>query len=132
MKVHKTHLKVRYAETDRMGVVYHANYLIYFEVARTEYLHACGVSYREIEEKDKLYLMVRECRLIYKSPATYDDELVVETSITEIKNASLVFSYKVHRESVLIAEGATVHVFTTHDGRPTKIPPRLKSLFQTE
>ena len=130
MTTHTTQIKVRYAETDRMGVVYYANYFIWFEVARTELLKAVGISYREIEEKRNIYLMVVESRCRYLKPATYDDNITVQTSVSEIKNTSLIFKYKVYKGPDLISEGDTVHVFTNTYGRPTKIPQDIKSLLK--
>ncbi|NQT22693.1 MAG: acyl-CoA thioesterase, partial [Candidatus Omnitrophica bacterium] len=92
---HKINITVRYAETDRMGVAYYANYLVWFEVARTEFLKSLGVSYREIEEKEGLGLMVAESRCKYRSPVTYDDNITVETWVSEVKKSCLAFDYKI-------------------------------------
>ena len=123
-------LKVRYAETDRMGVVYYANYLIWFEVARTEYLKSRGISYRDLEDKKHLHLMVVESQCVHKAPATYDDEIKIDAWISQVKNASLTFEYRVYCEGNLLAEGKTIHVFTNKEGRPTKIPQDLRTLLK--
>src|ERR687885_548421 len=80
---HETLLRVRYSETDKMGIVYHANYLIWFEIGRTEFCRARGFSYREMEENDHAYLVVAESYCRYKAPAYYDDELIIRIHITE-------------------------------------------------
>lgn len=127
--MHKTTITVRYAETDRMGVAYYANYLVWFEVARTEFLESYGVSYKDIEEKNNLHLMVAESYCKYLSPVTYNDKITVETQLSQIKNSSLAFDYRVSSAGRLVAEGKTRHVFTNKEGRPTKIPQELKSIF---
>jgi len=126
IKTHKTDIRVRYEETDRMGVVYYANYLIWFEVARTELFRTLGISYRELEDKKGLRLMVVESKVNYKSPATYDDLVSVETSIGRIKNTSIAFSYKVYRENKLLATGETAHAFTNREGKPIRIPDNVR------
>ena len=126
---HKTKITVRYAETDRMGIVYYANYLIWFEVARTEYLKALGVSYRDLEDKENLGLMVVESVCQYKHPVTYDDEVCIETHATDVKHSSLSFEYKITRKKTVVALGKTVHVFTIN-GKPVKIPANLKKLMK--
>jgi acyl-CoA thioester hydrolase len=82
---HETLLRVRYSETDKMGIVYYANYLVWFEIGRTEYCRARGFSYRDMEENDDAFLVVAESYCRYKAPAYYDDELVVRTHITELR-----------------------------------------------
>ena len=125
MRIHETEIRVRYKETDNMGVVYYSNYFVWFEVARTEYLRAIGVSYRKIEEKG-LYLVVAaaNCRYIY--PARYDDLVRIQSWIPEIKKSSLKFEYKLFIKKRPIATGETVHVFTDKSGRPKRIPEELK------
>ena len=123
---HKIELRVRYEETDRMGVVYYGNYLVWFEIARTEFFRALGILYRELEEKDGLRLMVAQAECVYRSPATYDDVVTVQTDISEIKNSSLSFSYKVFCGARLLAAGKTSHVFTNKEGRPVRIPDGVR------
>jgi acyl-CoA thioester hydrolase len=126
MKTHKTDIRVRYEETDRMGVVYYANYLIWFEVGRTEFFKMLGMSYRDLEDKDGLRLMVVESKINYKAPATYDDLVSIETTIGNIKNTSISFSYKVYRDNTLLAIGDTAHVFTNKGGKPIRIPGKIR------
>jgi len=116
---HEALLRVRYAETDKMGVVYHANYLIWFEIGRTEFCRARGFSYRDMEENENSFLVVAESYCRYKAPAYYDDELVVRTHITELRRRSLRFGYEIIRvpDGTVIAEGETGHVVTDANGR---------------
>jgi acyl-CoA thioester hydrolase len=126
-KPYETEIRVRYQETDNMGVVYYANYLVWFEVVRTEYLRSMGIAYRELEVKG-LYLMVVSINCQYKSPARYDDIVRVQTWISDMKNSSLRFDYKLYVGERLVATGDSVHVFTTKSGRPTRIPDEIKNL----
>ena len=126
MRIHETEIRVRYKETDNMGVVYYSNYFVWFEVARTEYLRALGVSYRKIEEKGGLYLVVAQASCRYLYPARYDAIVRVESWIPEIKNSRLRFEYKLFIGKKPIATGETVHVFTDKSGRPKRIPKELK------
>jgi acyl-CoA thioester hydrolase len=122
---HEALLRVRYAETDKMGVVYHANYLVWFEIGRTEFCRARGFSYRDMEENENSFLVVAESYCRYKAPAYYDDVLCVRTHITELRRRSLRFGYEIVREGdgVVIAEGETGHVVTDGNGRVRSMPP---------
>src|SRR5258707_2529216 len=121
---HEALLRVRYAETDKMGVVYHANYLIWFEIGRTEYCRARGFSYRDMEENDNAFLVVAESYCRYKAPAYYDDELIIRTHITELRRRSLRFGYEIVRASndQVVAEGETGHVVTDSSVRVRSFP----------
>jgi acyl-CoA thioester hydrolase len=121
---HETLLRVRYSETDKMGIVYYANYLIWFEIGRTEFCRARGFSYRDMEENEDAFLVVAESYCRYKAPAYYDDELLVRTHITELRRRSLRFGYEILRESddQIIAEGETGHVVTDATGRVRSFP----------
>ena len=121
---HETILRVRYAETDKMGIVYYANYLIWFEIGRTEFCRARGFSYRDMEEMEEAFLVVAESYCRYKAPAYYDDELLIRTHITELRKRSLRFGYEIVRTSdgQIIAEGETGHVITDPTGRVRSIP----------
>jgi acyl-CoA thioester hydrolase len=127
---HEAVLRVRYAETDKMGVVYHANYLIWFEIGRTEFCRARGFSYRDMEENENAFLVVAESYCRYKAPAYYDDELIVRTHITELRRRSLRFGYEVVRaaDGTVIAEGETGHVVTDANGRVRTLPPGFADL----
>ena len=128
-KVNTAEIKVRYAETDKMGIVYYANYLVWFEVARTEYLLSQGLDYREVE-KDGLFMAVVESHCVYKAPARYGDTVLVDAWPLDVKHSSLRFNYKVYRKSdrLLLCEGYTTHVLIDKDLRPRKIPEKIKNL----
>jgi acyl-CoA thioester hydrolase len=121
-----TRLRVRYADTDQMGVVYYANYLVWFEVARTEWLRDAGWTYREMEGEG-ISLPVIEARCEYRLPARYDDELDLETTGTALTGVRLRFDYRVIRVSdgSLLAEGHTVHASMGAGGRPRRLPARV-------
>lgn len=127
---HETIIRVRYSETDKMGVVYHANYLVWFEIGRTEYCRARGFSYRDMEENENAFLVVAESYCRYKAPAYYDDELIVRTQITELRRRSLRFGYEIIRAAndQIIAEGETGHVVTDDRGRVRSMPDAYRDL----
>jgi acyl-CoA thioester hydrolase len=120
-----TTLRVRYSETDRMGIVYHGHYIAWFEIGRTEYCRAAGVPYRAIEDSGLLILVTAvECR--YRRSARYDDEVRVATSLTEVARRGLSFGYSVFdAEGRLLADGATRHLFADTAGRPTRAPAEI-------
>jgi acyl-CoA thioester hydrolase len=117
-------VRVRYAETDQMGVVYHSNFLVYFEIGRTDYFRRLGFTYRRMEQ-DKVYMPVTECYCRYYSPAVYDDELEIVTELQMMSRLKIKFLYGVARknDSKLIAEGYTIHVPINSEGNPCRIPP---------
>ncbi|HEV2706604.1 MAG TPA: thioesterase family protein [Pyrinomonadaceae bacterium] len=126
---HETTVRVRYAETDRMGVVYHANYLVWFEIGRTEFCRARGFAYRDMEENDHAYLVVAESYCRYKAPAYYDDDLIVRTHVTELRRRSVRFGYEIVRlsDGQVIAEGETGHVVTDPNGRVISLPESYRA-----
>ncbi len=128
MKTHQARLRVRYAETDQMGVVYYANYLVWMEVGRVECVRSLGFEYKDLEEKDGLYLSVIDahCRYIY--PARYDQEIVVETSIVKATTRTVEFGYKVQsvEPERLLAEGTTKHIWLNREWKPVKLPERYR------
>jgi acyl-CoA thioester hydrolase len=123
-------LRVRYAETDQMGVVYHANYLIWFEVGRTDFCRQRGFAYRDMEKQDGLCIIVAEARCRYHAPARYDDEIEIRTRIASMRRRVITFQYEVLRglDSELLAEGETVHVITDMSGRPRALPEKYRRL----
>ncbi len=121
----RTTLRVIYGDTDRMGVVYYANYLRYFEAGRTEFIRAKGMTYREFEERLRLMLPVVEAGVAYHAPARYDDLIAVETSLVEARRASARFEYRVLRDDVLLATGHTTHACVDLDGRVQRMPREL-------
>ena len=127
MNTRSTDIRVRYQETDNMGVVYYANYLVWFEVARTEYFRSMGLVYRKLEDKG-IYLMVASVSCKYKSPAKYDETVTIETWIEDIKNTSLRFVYELSVGGRVIATGDSVHVFTDKNKKPVRIPGEIRSL----
>ena len=124
---HVSHVRVRYAETDQMGVAYYANYLVWFEVARTDWLRAAGLTYRELEAEG-LFLPVIEARCEYRSPARYDDALAVRATARLVSPIRLAFDYDISGPGGGVARGQTVHVLLDGRGRPVRVPPRIKEL----
>jgi acyl-CoA thioester hydrolase len=127
----ETRLRVRYAETDQMGIVYHANYLVWMELGRVEYCRAVGVRYRDMEEQDGILLAVAkvECRFLH--PARYDEEIVVETDIARAHSRLVTFHYLMKRadDGHLLAEGETIHVFCDRALQRKKLPPKYWPAF---
>lgn len=128
---HDVTIRVRYAETDQMGVVYHSNYLIWFEVGRVELMRAQGFDYKKMEMEDDCYLVVADVHCRYHHPARYDELLTVRTRILDAKNRILKFGYEVIRQSdrKLLATGHTTHVSCRRDGRITHFPEKYKTAF---
>jgi acyl-CoA thioester hydrolase len=127
---HETEVRVRYAETDQMGIAHHANYLIWFEAGRSVLCRARGFSYKEMEEQDNALMVVAESYVRYKSPAFYEDILSVRTAISEVRSRSVRFSYEIYRASdgTMVAEGETLHLVTDRDQRVRTIPEVYKRL----
>ena len=133
--IHRTKCRVLYGDTDAAGVVYYGNYLRYFEQGRTEYMRDLVQTYREIESQG-LVLPVIECYTRYKAPAAYDDLLVIETSLVELKNVSCRFNYRIYRKDegdalVLLAKGYTVHASVARSGKLTRLPAELIGKLKT-
>ena len=121
---------MRYAETDKMGVVYYANYFVWFEVGRTDLLRDSGSSYRELEA-DGIHLPVIEAHCDYQQPARYDDELEIHTTGRLVSPVRVEFVYEIERytDHLTLAIGRTVHASLDHDGRPCRLPERITELF---
>jgi acyl-CoA thioester hydrolase len=127
---HTVSIRVRYAETDQMGVVYYANFFIWFEIGRVELMRSLGFDYREIEEQAQCFLPVVEATCRYKSPARYDDLLTLETRVLNQRTTVIRFGYRLLRatpegEPVLLAEGETVHVVVDRAMQRTPLPERF-------
>jgi acyl-CoA thioester hydrolase len=124
-------LRVRYAETDQMGVVYYANYLVWMEVGRVEYCRASGIRYRDMEIEDDLLLAVVEAHCRYLSPALYDEEVIVRTWIEEAHPRMIRFGYEMTEASDgrRLATGETKHVFCGRDRKPRKLPGKYHHSF---
>lgn len=130
-KVVEARIRVRYAETDQMGVVYHANYLIWFEVGRVEFIRQMGLSYKQMETEEGCMIAVVEASARYRSPARYDDELVIETRLTAARSSVIRFGYRVLRsaDQVLLCEGQTVHVVVNREMKKTRLPKEYAERF---
>ena len=126
-------VRVRYAETDQMGVAYYANYLVWFEVGRSQFCRDCGFSYRDMERETGLFMIVAEARCRYKTPARYEDELSIKTQATEVTRRTLRFGYEIRRaDGALLATGETLHVLINAEGRPSSFPDKYLALLRGE
>lgn len=117
--------RVTYSETDQMGFVYYANYLVYFEIGRTELCRASGLPYRELEEMG-YFLPVIEASCRYNAPARYDDILTIRTRVVLFKGLRLNFGYEITKDGLSIADGMTLHAFMDDRGRPKKLSTAVK------
>lgn len=126
----KTRVRVRYAETDQMRVVYHANYLVWFEIGRVELMRQQGLDYRQMEAEEGCGIAVAEARVRYKAPARYDDELVIETELANVRGPVIQFRYRVLRGSdqTLICEGETIHVVVGRDMKRRMLPEKYAGI----
>lgn len=132
-----TRIRARYAETDQMGVVHHANYLIWMEVARVDYCRAAGFRYRDLESLHGILLVVTEIDCRYLSPARYDDEIEIVTALTKANHRAVTFEYEMRSApspgdggtARRIATGHTGHVFLNRELRPTTLPVQFRRLF---
>ncbi len=127
MQTGEIHIRVRYAETDRMGLLHHANYLVYFEQARTELLRERGVSYRELEDQG-FYLVIAKIDIKYKSPARYDDVLAIRTTVTRETSVRLEHRYEVFRDDELLCEGNTTLACVNREGKLQALPEWLSEM----
>jgi len=127
-----TRLRVRYAETDQMGVVYHANHFIWFEVGRVELLRQMGFSYRDMEQNDGCFIAVVDARCRYKAPVRYDDEVIVRTRLKNVRESVIHFGYELRRgqDEELLAEGETTHIVTDAQMKTTALPEKYLSAFR--
>lgn len=131
MIIGETKLRVRYAETDNMGVVYHANFAIWFEVGRVELMRELGLEYRTMEKEDNCHIPVVELRVRYKAPALYDDEIVVRTRIANARQSLLHFTYEVLRagDQTLLATGETLHIIVDDKFQRRSLPDKYRTAF---
>jgi acyl-CoA thioester hydrolase len=130
--VNETRLRVRYVETDQMGVVYHTNYLIWFEVGRVELLRQLGFTYRNMEREDGCYIAVVDARCRYKFPARYDDQVLVRTYFKNLRASLIHFGYEIYREPdmTLLAEGETTHIVTDANLNKRPLPEKYLEAFR--
>ena len=130
MSPHTTTIRVRYAETDQMGVVYYANYLVWMEVARVEFCRYLGFHYKQMELEDGILLAVAESHCRYSSPARFDDEISITTAIADASRRFVSFDYDMRRDGHKLAAGQTRHVFLRRqDFRPVRLPDKYSLLF---
>ena len=133
MPVSQTRIRVRYAETDQMGVVYYANFFIWFEVGRVELLRQLGFHYKQMEAEDDCHIPVVEANCRYKSPARYDDELLLETSVLAMRRSVIKFGYRLLRPSdgqTLLAEGETTHVIVDRSMQKIPLPEKYVAVLE--
>ncbi len=130
--VSETTVRVRYAETDQMGVVYHANYFVWFEVGRVEFLRKLGFSYRDMEKDDQCFIAVVDARCRYKAPARYDDELSIRTHLKNYRESLIHFGYEIFRigDGTLLALGETTHIVTDANMKVSLLPEKYASAFR--
>jgi acyl-CoA thioester hydrolase len=129
---HETRLRVRYAETDQMGVVYHSNHLIWFEVGREELMRQMGFSYRDLERDDGRFITVAEVQIRYRAPAYYDEEVLVRTRLKTVRESVVIFSYELVRADsrTLLAEGETTHIVTDSNMKVAALPKKYLTAFR--
>jgi acyl-CoA thioester hydrolase len=131
MLTHEAKLRVRYAETDQMGVVYHANFLVWMEVGRVEYCRAAGIRYRDMERDDGVRLAVVEVGCRFLLPAKYDEEIVVSTRVEDANSRMVRFNYEIRQadSAQILATGFTRHIFLGRDMKPRKLPAQYRHVF---
>jgi acyl-CoA thioester hydrolase len=129
--VTETRLRVRYAETDQMGVVYYANYLIWMEVGRVDLCKACGFNYRDIEQEDGVFFAVAEASCRYRSPARFDDEVIIKTWVELANTRIVIFAYEMRlaENDRVLATGTTRHVFVNKEMHRTRLPAKYHAMF---
>jgi acyl-CoA thioester hydrolase len=127
----ETRLRVRYAETDQMGVVYYSNYLVWMEVGRVELCKVCGFNYRDMEREDGIFLAVAEANCRYRSPARFDDEVIVRTWIEDANTRIVIFHYEMRLAASdrILATGSTRHVFVSREMQRVRLPEKYHPLF---
>ena len=130
-RVFETRLRVRYVETDQMGVVYHSNFLIWFEVGRVEAMRELGFDYKDMEREDGCFIAVVDARCRYKSPAYYDDQILVRTKMRNVRGSLIHFHYEILRagDGTLLAEGETTHIVTDRKMQRREMPEKYRSAF---
>jgi acyl-CoA thioester hydrolase len=131
--VNETRLRVRYAETDQMGVVYHSNHLIWFEVGRVELLRQMGFSYRDMERDDGRFIAVVQVKCRYRAPVYYDEEVLVRTRLKTARESVIVFTYELVRavDGTMLAEGETTHIVTDSNMKVASLPEKYLGVFRT-
>src|SRR5271156_2505660 len=130
--VNETRIRVRYAETDQMGVVYHANHFIWFEVGRVELLRQFGFSYKNMERDDDCFIAVVDAHCLYKAPVHYDDEVIVHTYLKHVREKVIRFGYELRKAETgdLLAEGETTHIVADSRMNPRALPEKYMKVFR--
>ncbi len=130
--VNETRIRVRYAETDQMGVVYHANHFIWFEVGRVELLRQFGFSYKAMELEDDCFIAVVDASCRYKAPVHYDDEVIIHTSLKHVREKVIHFAYELRNADTghLLAEGETIHIVANSKMKPRALPEKYMKVFR--
>ena len=130
--VGETTLRVRYAETDQMGVVYHSNFIVWFEVGRVELLRQLGFEYSAMEREDDCHIAVVDVRVRYKAPARYDDQILLRTRLKNVRDSLLHFGYEVLRagDGTLLAEGETTHLVVNKNMERKPLPEKYRVAFE--
>jgi acyl-CoA thioester hydrolase len=130
--INETRLRVRYAETDQMGIVYHSNHFIWFEVGRVELLRQLGFTYKEMEREDGCHIAVVDARCRYKAPARYDEEIIVRTHLKNIRESLIHFGYELLRadDGTLLAEGETTHIVIDREMKIISMPQKYLAAFR--
>jgi len=129
--ISETTIRVRYAETDKMGVVYHSNFIVWFEVGRVEMLRQMGFRYRDMESQDDCHIAVADVRVRYKAPARYDDEILIRTRLKNVRDSLLHFGYEIIRveDGTLLAEGETTHIVVDSKFEKSAMPEKYVAAF---
>jgi acyl-CoA thioester hydrolase len=127
----ETSVNVRYAETDQMGIVYYANYLVWFEVGRVAWCKAKGFHYTEMESRDKRFLMVAEAACRYKAPAHFSEDILIRTALSKATDRVIRYRYEIREKTthLLLATGETAHVVTDSKFRPSRLPDHYRKYF---
>jgi acyl-CoA thioester hydrolase len=129
LRIGTTTTRVRYPETDRMGVVHHTHYFVWFELGRTELMRDAGCAYGDLEDGDGIFFPVIEAGAVYRAPARYDEVVAIETRLVSVSGARVRFDYAVRRDGgEVLATGFTVHASCGRDGRPARLPERVRAL----
>ncbi|MGA8029375.1 MAG: thioesterase family protein [Bryobacteraceae bacterium] len=130
--INETRVRVRYAETDQMGVVYHSNHLIWFEVGRVEFMRQMGFSYRDMERDDGRFIAVAEVTCRYRAPVYYDEEVIIRTQLRHVRESVIIFRYELSRaeNGALLAEGETTHIVTDAKMKVAALPDKYLTVFR--
>jgi acyl-CoA thioester hydrolase len=131
--VSESRLRVRYAETDQMGVVYHANHFIWFEIGRVDLMRQLGFTYRDLERDHECFIPVVDARCRYKAPARYDEEIIVRTHLRNVRESMIHFGYELLRatDNQLLAEGETMHMILDSTMKPAALPEKYLKAFRS-